>query len=161
MEFKHTDITEWGSASKRDDEAVKMMLEHRRPEGVLQKASLRGKEYAWRQADVREAVLAAEQTGLATLGGQTQFRLPDGTCELYWLDFDASSMKTGETWQQFVDRSAQESLSQFEQMCQTVDFVQEGIRAFSILGEKAEAEDIGLYLCFVIYFVSEETYRQL
>jgi hypothetical protein len=130
------------------------------PQKILQKASLRGHEYAWYPSDVKEAILAAKQSQLAMIGAEVQFRLPDGTCELYWLGFDASPKLATETWPQFVERSAQECLIQFEELCKTVDFVKEGIEAFEYLRSKAEIENINSYLCFVLYFDSEESYEK-
>ena len=46
------------------------------PKDILYKASLVGNEYAWKQIDVKKVIFAAEELNLATLGGQSQFRLP-------------------------------------------------------------------------------------
>jgi hypothetical protein len=78
------------------------------PPAVLCKALLRGNEYAWPLDDVPAAIAAARSVGLATLGGQVQFRTPDGTCELYWLNADAEDWRSGEAWSEFVTRSAEQ-----------------------------------------------------
>lgn len=58
------------------------------PPDIRALGDLRGNEYAWRRADLPRVFDAAKLAGLANLGGQVQFRLPDGTCELYWQNFD-------------------------------------------------------------------------
>ena len=56
--------------------------ELRLPHDLLQRASLRGSEYAWPIEDIPKVIEAARQANLASIGGQLQFRLPDGgTCE--------------------------------------------------------------------------------
>lgn len=116
-----------------------------------------GSEYAWRLSDVENTILAAEQVGLATIGGQTQFRTPKGTYELYWLDFDSTSKSDDEMWDAFVKRSAQECLERFRHLCETTDFIEEGLQS-SFLQKIAKTEDISSFLCFVIYFASEVSY---
>lgn len=130
------------------------------PQSVLSKASLRGKEYAWQKNDVEEAVLAAKHQNLATLGGEVQFRIPNGTCELYWLSFDPTPRLTSESWQDYVMRSADECVANFDRLCKTTDFAQIGKEEVGILRELAETEDINVYLCFVLYFVTEEKYNE-
>ncbi len=130
------------------------------PKDVLAKATVSGNEYAWRRDNVSEAILAAKEAGLATIGGQTQFRLPDGTCELYWLSYDASPKSATVTWDEYVVQSTNECLTKFRRLCETTDFVVAGVEAFEFLRHKAEIEDISQYLCFVIYFDTEETYSQ-
>ena len=131
------------------------------PQTVLSKASLRGKEYAWRKDDVKEAILAARQQNLATLGGEVQFRIPNGTCELYWLNFDPADKSDSEIWQDYVVQSAHECITNFNDLCMTTDFVKLGKENFEVLRNMSETEDIGIYLCFVLYFVTEEQYNGL
>lgn len=131
------------------------------PQTVLSKASLRGKEYAWRKDDVEEAILAARQQNLATLGGEVQFRIPNGTCELYWLNFDPADKSDSEIWQDYVVQSAHECITNFNDLCMTTDFVKLGKENFEVLRNMSETEDIGIYLCFVLYFVTEEQYNGL
>ena len=52
------------------------------------------------------AIAAAQKCGLATVGGVVQFRIPAGTCELYWRCADAESQRPGELWSEYVARSA-------------------------------------------------------
>ena len=122
------------------------------PPAILAKATLRGNEYAWPLETVEETILAAQASGLATLGGQAQFRIPDGTCEMYWLDADASGRRDGEPWLQFAARSALEVVAGFRQKVVPADFHAEA-RQWPILREKIEAGvNVMNYLCFVLYF---------
>jgi hypothetical protein len=69
---------------------VTMFPESSLPQAILDNASLRGNEYAWQQADVIATIQAAATQQLASIGGQAQFRFPNGTYEMYWLNYDAS-----------------------------------------------------------------------
>jgi hypothetical protein len=121
------------------------------PPAVLARATLRGNEYAWPFEAVEETIFAAQASGLATLGGQAQFRIPDGTCEMYWLDASASDRRDGEPWSDFVARSAREVLAGFRQKVVPADFLAEA-RQWPILHEKIEAGvNVMDYLCFVLY----------
>jgi hypothetical protein len=79
--------------------------ESRLPEAIRELGDLRGNEYAWRRHDLSRVFDAAKAARLANLGGQVQFRLPDGTCELYWQNFDVASRGPDESWGAFVERS--------------------------------------------------------
>ena len=127
------------------------------PPNVLSKATLRGKEYAWPTDSVEEAIEAARKCGLANIGGEVQFRIPNGTCELYWMGFDSESQAEGETWRAYVDRSADEVLNRVRQLRSQDDFVNEGVQTFKVL-EKMHKEGVDLhqYLCFVLYFDEEQ-----
>jgi len=125
------------------------------PPEILAKSTLRGNEYAWPFAAVEEAIIAAQASALATLGGQAQFRIPDGTCEMYWLNADASDRGVGEPWPEFVTRSAQEVSARFSEKVITTDFLAE-VRQWPILREKIEAGvNVLDYLCFVLVFRAE------
>lgn len=128
------------------------------PETVLRQASLQGHEYAWQQVDVIPTLHAAAAIELAVMGGQTQFRFPDGTYELYWLNFDATPKQAGEAWSAFVARSAQEVVTQFERLCQSTDFVQEAVNATPSFLQRGEPDKLLSYLYFVLYFDTATTY---
>jgi hypothetical protein len=141
------------------------MTEVKLPPSILDKASLRANEYAWRLADVAEAINAAQTSGLATLGGQIQFRTPDGICELYWLSATAEDRRPDEDWLPFVSRSAEQVLQRFVGLVATTDFVAEGLRHFPCLAElQSRGDELAEYLCFVLYFqdpAGEAHLRQL
>src|SRR5215203_766009 len=106
-----------------------MMEETLLPAVLRTRASVAaGGEHAWRQADIALVIRAAQTIGLATLGGQAQFRFPDGTCEPYWLDYTPAPRQAGEEWQTYVTRSAGETLTAFNRLCETIDFADEAMQ---------------------------------
>lgn len=121
------------------------------PREILAKASLRGNEYAWGLADVEEAVAAAQNCGLVTVGGQAQFRVPEGICEMYWIEADATPINEGEAWEAYVRRSGDEVVSKVRQIVAKTDFREEAAN-FSFLRDRIEQ---GLpvldHLCFVLF----------
>lgn len=123
------------------------------PAEILQKAIVSGKEYGWKQNDFREVVDKAVEVGLGIIGGQVQFKLPDGTCELYWHKYDTIERKPGENWKDYCQRTKVECLSQFEELPTDSELIREGIESFKFLKEKSKT-DIVLdnYLIFILYF---------
>ena len=99
------------------------------PTEILQKAIVSGQEYGWKRTDFREVVDKAVEVGLAIIGGQVQFRLPDGTCELYWHKYDTTERKPGEKWENYCQRSKNECLSQFEKLPTNSELIREGIES--------------------------------
>lgn len=96
------------------------------PPDMLLGASLRGNEYAWTVADFPRALARAEAHGYACLGGQFQFRVPDGgTCEMYWLDADSSDRCNDELWEKYSHRSCREVLEKFRKRIAETDFAKE------------------------------------
>lgn len=95
------------------------------PPDVVRGASLRGNEYGWKIADFPTAAANAKLHHYGCLGGQFQFRTPDGTYEMYWLSADPSERRDGETWHDYCERSCSEVLSKFEKLMATTDFVTE------------------------------------
>jgi len=103
------------------------------------------------------AINDARSRGLETLGGQVQFRLPDGTCELYWISIDPSARQLEEPWHAWVERSANEVIERFRQMMTTKDWSQE-IQNWPFLRDKAASGvDVLSCLCFVLYFENNPT----
>ena len=81
-------------------------------------------EPAWRQDDVVTVMQAAQRLSLANLGGEVQFRFPDKVCELYWLCYGPKiDRQPNESWEDCVLRTANDSISQFQRLIQTVDLV--------------------------------------
>ena len=154
--------SQWFGAGGEWMTKVLLPPEGRLPPDVLGKASLRGNEYAWRLADVAEAVTAARDAGLATLGGQVQFRTPDGICDLYWLNADADDRRPDEDWPTFVVRSADQVLRGFAGLIAGTDFVAEAVRH---PGHIAELQSLGHelkeYLWFAVSFCDKERESQL
>lgn len=133
------------------------------PEQILQKASVRGKEFAWKKEDFIETILSAKGNRLASIGGQVQFRLPDHCCELYWISFDSNDKTDNESWDEYVVRSADEVIFKFKKINLEYDLIDEGYKSFQFLKDKVDKDGVVLadYLCFVVYFNDENTYYRL
>jgi len=128
------------------------------PTEILQKAIVSGKEYGWKRVDFKETVKKAVEVGLGIFGGQVQFKLPDGTCELYWHKYDTTERKSGESWKDYCERTKEECLNQFQKLPTDIEFVKEGIESFDFLREKSRTEIIlEDYLIFILYFNNPET----
>ena len=129
------------------------------PAGLLARGSLRGSEYAWPAGEIPRVIEAARQAGLINIGGQLQFRLPDGgTCECYWVEVDTyKSVDEGLPWRERVDLTAEAALRDFEELQSRFDFVSEGRLQFAALLDAlaAEGKDPADCACFVWYVASE------
>lgn len=127
--------------------------EQRLPAATLQKAIRSGNEFGWREADIPETIEIARKLKLAIVGGQVQYVLPEGTCELYWLSYDATERRPGENWLSFCDRSAREVLDKFSDLVIKTDFDKEAIASFELLREKAsQGVAISDFRLFILYF---------
>ena len=128
------------------------------PTEILQKAIVSGKEYGWKRTDFEDVVDKAVEVGLGIIGGQVQFKFPDGTCELYWHKYDTTEKKVGESWNDYCQRTKEECLSQFERLPTDSELIKDGIENFKFLKEKSKT-DILLdnYLIFILYFHDPET----
>jgi hypothetical protein len=122
------------------------------PQAFLSKASLRGREYAWPLDAVEDVITAAAQNAFACIGGQAQFRIPDGTCEMYWLSIERGKRLPEEAWENYVKRSSTETLSQFRALRQKTDFMKEALSWPDVAKLLARGDDLNQYLCFVLYF---------
>jgi hypothetical protein len=132
------------------------VAEERLPAEILALGSCRGNEWAWPVEHVPAAIAAARGLGLATLGGQIQFRCPEGTCELYWLSADSSPRLAGEPWADYVTRSADEVLAGFHRLPANVAALDPEIRRWSVLAEQLRGcADPDRLLCFQLSFVEE------
>ena len=129
------------------------------PAEILQKAILSGKEYGWKRHDFREVLEKAVKVGLGIIGGQVQFKLPDGTCELYWHKYDTTERKSGENWKEYCQRTKEECLSRFEKLPTDNELIKEGIESFDILKEKSKNK-LSDFLIFILYFNDKETEQQ-
>jgi hypothetical protein len=133
------------------------------PEELLVKRLIStGDMCGWRIEDVSLVVKACQEIGLAIMDITTEFFLPDGTCELYWLRADSNLRKKDEIWAKYVDRSCSEVLQSFTDLVNTKDFEKEGIESFHFLKmKKDEGVNILNYLCFEIGAISETRYNEL
>ncbi|WP_019039717.1 hypothetical protein [Psychroflexus tropicus] len=123
------------------------------PTEILQKAIVSGQEYGWKRTDFKEVVDKAVEVGLGIIGGQVQFKLPDGTCELYWHKYVTTERKSGENWKDYCQRTKEECLSQFEKLPTDSELIKDGIESFDFLKEKSKTEiPFENYLIFILYF---------
>jgi len=112
------------------------------PREILQKASLRGNEYAWPISEIPSVIEAARKSDLLNVGGQLQFRIPDGTCECYWIEVDTyKTVSDTLPWAERVERSAIEAQKAYAQLSQAKDFLSEGRNNFDSLMEHEKKED--------------------
>jgi hypothetical protein len=125
------------------------------PKSILERATLRGNEYAWPLRNIPNVIDTAKQADLVNVGGQLQFRFAErGTCECYWVCVD-TFLKVPEAlpWQDRVRLTATEALLQFSALQTEYDFVAEGRSAFSKYFDEIGATDADLQsaMCFVWY----------
>ena len=123
---------------------------------LINKASLVGLEYAWRVDDFPMVLTEAMKHQLACIGGQFQFRFPDGTAEMYWLKADSTPQRQNESWFAYAVRSTNEVGCEFHKLCSQTDFAKEAMK-WDFIRNKMEFEGINPieYLCFVAYFIEE------
>jgi hypothetical protein len=137
------------------------------PPDLVARASLRGNEYAWRVDDIPNVIEAARAANLVNVGGQLQFRIPDGgTCECYWVEVDTyRAVDRALPWKARVERTAEVAARDFESLRSRFDFMSEGRKAFAPYLSELEAEglDPADSMCFVWYVLAEteETAKDL
>jgi len=136
--------------------------EEKLPQEILSRAVMSGRESGWRKDDVIQAIEAAARVGLATIGGEIQFVLPEGTCELYWLGYDSGEQQPGEAWANYVTRSSRECIAAIRRITSQIDLIREGTENFTLLHEEAaQGVNLEYYLVFILYFVDQEEYQLL
>lgn len=131
------------------------------PDHILAAATRAGNEWAWPLDRVPEAIAAAADLGFATLGGQVQFRVPGGTCELYWRNADSSDRLPDEPWGEFVRRSAAEVFAGVIRLPPEAAMIDEGLGWEYLSRLHYRGDDLRKYLCFVLCFVTEAEYLRL
>jgi hypothetical protein len=126
------------------------------PDSILSRATPSGQEHGWSIADFPDVLDEAANLGFACLGGQFQFLLPDGTCEVYWLNADSTPRLPNETWRDYVFRAARQVRDAFTRICAETDFIQQA-RDWPFLRDKLADPhfDVLKHLIFVAYFNSE------
>ena len=136
-----------------------MNLTERLSPTLQQKATLRGKEYAWPVDVIPDVIAAAQQANLVNVGGTLQFRMPDATCECYWIEVDNYPDRIDKLpWQERVEKTAEYTLKEFKSLRDTKDFLAEGRKAFAkhIDAYLANGGELNDAMCFVWYLESEE-----
>ena len=125
------------------------------PPVLLEGANLRDNEYGWRPESFPQALATAEAHRYACVGGQFEFRLADGVCEMYWLNADAGDRAHGESWDDYCRRSCREVRDGFNRLMQSADFRAQA-SGFAFLKAKMDKGfDPIPNLVFVAYFVAE------
>ena len=135
--------------------------EQQLPQELLSRASKRGNEYSWRWKDILSVAYAAEKAGLASAGGQAQFRSPDRTFEINWSNITPKGRREDETQEQYVIRSWKETRWICYGLFTDESAITEGKRIFRFIQETVK-QDILLRetLWFVLYFQRAETERE-
>jgi hypothetical protein len=132
---------------------------HALPSDILERASRRGNEYAWRLRVIPDVIVAARGANLVSVGGQLQFRLPDGgTCECYWVQVDTyKSVDKALLWGERVSRTAEVALADFDALQKRFDFIAEGRVGFASHLDALVAQGLDPIdsMCFVWYVLSE------
>lgn len=131
--------------------------ERRLPQEILDKAIKSTNEFGWKQTDFLEVIEAARQLKMAIIGGQVQYPLPDGTCELYWLSYDTDKRKLNEDWLTYCDRTAKECIDKFNRLILTTDIEKEALTFEFLATKKKSGVNINNYLTFILYFDDKET----
>jgi len=138
---------------------------HALPSDILERASRAGNEYAWRIKDIPDVIAAARAANLINIGGQLQFRLPDGgTCECYWVKVDTSnSADEALPWVERVSRTAEIALADFNALQERFDFIAEGRVGFASYLDPlvARGRDPADSMCFVWYVHGEADEKAL
>jgi len=130
----------------------------RLPKSLLDRAIRSGNEFGWRQTDFLEVVEAARKEKLAILGGQVQYILPEGTCELYWLSYDPAERLQNESWLDYCTRTASKTINKFKLLISQTNIEREAITNFELLKDKNNSgASISDYLTFILYFDDSET----
>jgi hypothetical protein len=129
------------------------------PREILERATLAGNEYAWRVDDIPDVIEAARQSNLVSVGGQLQFRLPDATCECYWVEVDTyKSVDKSLPWAERVKLTADVARRDFLELRNRLDFVEEGRRGFAgrLDALAKRGIDPAAFICFVWYVLDED-----
>ena len=82
-----------------------------------------------------------------------QFRFDDATCEAYWVSYDSSGRKSDESWQKYVERTAEETRIAFQRVCREIDF-HKLAHEWEFIQKKMDESGINPlnHLWFVLYF---------
>lgn len=134
--------------------------EKKLPADLLANATLRGREYAWALSDIPLVIEAARAANLVNVGGQLQFRIPDGgTCECHWVEVDTyNTVDPKLPWEERVARTATVAARDFAALPDRFDFVEEGMKGFAkhLKAFTATGGNLADAMCFVWYLNENE-----
>jgi hypothetical protein len=131
------------------------MSERELPPTIAVGARLEGNEYGWEPSLFPAALANAQALGYACIGGQFQFRLDIGTCEMYWLSADSDPRQEAESWQEYSERSCSEVKTGFQRLMSETDFRRQALEWHPVREAMSHGFDPLEKLVFVAYFVDE------
>jgi hypothetical protein len=131
------------------------MLDRELPPQIAEGAHLEGSEYGWRASLFPTALANAQALGYACIGGQFQFRLDSGICEMYWLSADSDPRREAESWLNYCGRSCSEVEAGFQKLISETDFRKQAQEWPPVKEAMAHGLDPLEKLVFVAYFVDE------
>lgn len=131
------------------------MPESELPPKIAEGALLEGNEYGWEPSLFPAALANAQALGYACIGGQFQFRLDIGTCEMYWLSADSGPRDEAESWLEYCERSCSEVRAGFQKLMSETDFRKQALEWRPVKEAMAHGLDPLEKLVFVAYFVDE------
>ncbi|MEM1036160.1 MAG: hypothetical protein AAGI14_05300 [Pseudomonadota bacterium] len=121
------------------------------PDTLLNKATLRGNEYAWKLDDIPTVIKTARSIGLINLGGQLQFRIPGATCEAYEIEVRPNDKKCPEN-------AAKQCHEQFIELLRNkAVFIEKAKDWQSLRDYEADGGDLLQAMCFVWYLATPGT----
>lgn len=135
------------------------------PKEILGRATLRENEYAWPIAEIPSVIDAARLSNLVNIGGQLQFRIPNGgTCECHWVQVDTyQDVSYDLPWDERVNATAKSAHAQFQSLCRKYDFPAEIMKEFAqhLEGIDLQESTMSEALCFVWYVEGPKTDFQI
>jgi hypothetical protein len=131
------------------------MSERELPSKIAEGTCLEANEYGWEPSLFPTALANAQALGYACIGGQFQFRLDIGTCEMYWLSADSDPRHEAESWQEYCERSCSEVKTVFQKLMSETDFREQALDWHP--GREAMTHGLEPLekLAFIAYFVDE------
>jgi hypothetical protein len=131
------------------------MLKRALPPKIAEGAQLKSNEYGWVTSLFPMALVNAQALGYACIEGQFQFRLDNGTCEMYWLSADSDPRHEAESWLKYCERSCSEVRAGFEKLTSETDFRKQALEWPPVKEATTHGLDPLENLVFVAYFVDE------
>jgi len=121
------------------------MPESELPPKIAEGALLEGNEYGWEPSLFPAALANAQALGYACIGGQFQFRLDIGTCEMYWLSADSGPRDEAESWLEYCERSCSEVRAGFQKLMSETDFRKQALEWHPVREAMAHAASSALW----------------
>lgn len=80
------------------------------------------------------------EKGISILGAQVQYRVPGGTCDMYWRTVDLSEKKLLESRKNFLKRNLSEAISSIETnfLSKVNEIDKDAIESFKFLEESVK-----------------------